>query len=132
MRLIHLSIGVLFTGLAAGPLSAQQGTASAGGQAGGAQAAQAAASAPSRGGPPAGMGRHHPGGQAGADVTPGWSLMTPQEREEHRERMRSMQSHEECQAAMEQHRTRMAERARERGAKPPAMLRRDACARLRR
>lgn len=87
-----------------------------------------AASAPGMG---PGMG---PGGRGaarwGADNTPGWALMTPQERDEHRERMRSMKTYEECKAYQEQHHERMADRAKERGGKPPAQPRRDACSGL--
>jgi len=69
-------------------------------------------------------------GRWGGDYTPGWSLMTPQERAEHQERMRSAKSYEECKAIRDQHREQMAARAKERGGKPLAQPRRDACAGL--
>lgn len=79
----------------------------------------------------AGMGpRGMRGAQAGAGYTYGWSMMSPQERNEHRERMRSMKTYEECQAYMAQHHTEMAERAKAQGGKLPAQPRRDACAGL--
>lgn len=71
-----------------------------------------------------------PMGRWGADTTPGWSLMTPAERAEHQERMRSMKSYEECKTAMEQHREQMAARAKEKGGKALRTPRRDACAGL--
>jgi hypothetical protein len=57
-------------------------------------------------------------------------MMTPQERNEHHERMRSMKTPEECRAYMEQHREQMAARAKERGGKALGQPRRDACAGL--
>lgn len=87
---------------------------------------------PAASAPRAGMGPHG-GGMGprwGSDYTPGWSLMTPQERQEHRDRMRSINSHDECKAYLEQHHQRMAARASERGARMPAQPRRDACASL--
>ena len=88
-----------------------------------------AASGPRMGpgmGPGMGMGRW------GSDFTPGWSLMTPQERDEHRERMRNAKTYEECKAVQQQHHDQMAARAKERGGKPLAQPRRDACAGLKR
>lgn len=79
----------------------------------------------------AGMGMGPGGGRGaarwGSDYTPGWSLMTQQERNEHRERMRSMKSYEECKAYQERHHEQMAARAKERGGKALAQPRRDAC-----
>lgn len=66
----------------------------------------------------------------GSDVTPGWALMTWAERNEHRKRMRSMKTHEECTTYIEQHHTQMAARATEKGRAPLTQPRRDACARL--
>ena len=66
------------------------------------------------------------------DNTPGWALMTQQERNEHRERMRAMKSYEECKTYQEQHHERMAARAKERGGKALGQPRRDACAGLKR
>lgn len=92
-----------------------------------------AASAPaSAAGMGMGLGPGHRGGRWGADHTPGWSLMSEQERNEHRERMRSMTSYDECKALRDEHHAQMAERAKARGAKPLPQPRRDACAGLKR
>jgi len=66
----------------------------------------------------------------GPEYTPGWALMTEQERNEHRERMRAMTSYEECKTYQEQHHERMAARSKERGGNPPTRPPRDACAGL--
>ena len=83
-----------------------------------------------------GMGMGPGGGRGaarwGSDFTPGWALMTQQERNEHRDRMRSMNTYEECKAYVEQHHEQMAARAKERGGKAPAQPRRDACSGLKR
>lgn len=90
-----------------------------------------AASAP---GPGARMGmgpggRHGP--RWGADFTPGWAMMSPKERDEHRARMQGAKTYEECRALQVQHHELMAARAKERGrAAPLAQPRRDACAGL--
>lgn len=76
----------------------------------------------------AGMGRGR-AGMAGADFTPGWSLMTPAERTEHRSRIAASRSYEECVSTMTQHRDQMVARATERGVPAPTP-RRDACASL--
>jgi hypothetical protein len=72
------------------------------------------------------------GGRSGRRDTPGWSMMTPQERSEHQAKMRSMTNPDECKAYMEQHHQKMAERAKEKGLSVPARPRRDACAGLQR
>lgn len=103
----------------------------------------AASAAPAQPGPPggAGPGASAPRGAVGAGRmggrwdshnTPGWSLMTPQERQEHQTRMRSMTSHEECKAYAEQHHQAMAARAKDKGLATPAQPRRDPCAGLKR
>lgn len=70
-------------------------------------------------GPGAGMGPGAGGPgrgpRYGADVTPGWALMTEAERNEHRTRMQAIKTHEECVAEMARHRELMAARAKERG-----------------
>ena len=71
-----------------------------------------------------------PSAQWGTDFTPGWSMMTRAERNEHRERMRSMKTYEECKTYIDQHHEQMAARAKEKGGKPLPQPRRDACARL--
>ena len=63
----------------------------------------------------------------GRGVTPGWSMMSQHERNEHRDKMRSMKSRDECMAYQHEHHEQMMARAKERGMKPPAQPRRDAC-----
>lgn len=77
-----------------------------------------------------GMGRGmgpSPGPRADDSTTPGWALMSPEERQAHRLQMQSAASLAECQRLMEEHRQRMVERAKERGLAPPAGPRRDMC-----
>lgn len=117
-----LSVAALISALAGAAL-AQGG----GGPGPGAGPGFGAASAPGRG--PGMMG---PGGRWGADVTPGWAMMTQQERNEHREKMRAMKTYDECKAYQQQHHEQMAARAKERGATQPAQPRRDPCLGLKR
>lgn len=63
-----------------------------------------------------------------SDNTPGWSLMTPEEREAHRQRMAAMKNREECQAYIAKHHEQMAARAKEQGRKALVKSRRDPCA----
>ena len=60
-----------------------------------------------------------PGHQGGADAaresTPGWSMMTPEERQKHHEKMRGMRGHGECMEYMHEHHRHMESRAREKG-----------------
>ena len=79
-------------------------------------------------GPGAGMPRGGP--RWGQDATPGWGMMSDAERKQHREKMQSMTSHEECKVYMEQHHQQMVERAKARGLNMPGQPRRDACAGL--
>jgi hypothetical protein len=72
------------------------------------------------------------GGRWGEDYTPGWSMMSPQERAEHQSRMRSMMSYDECKAYMQQQQQMMSQRAQQQGRSLPAQPRNDACAGLRR
>jgi len=82
---------------------------------------------------PPGQGPGSRGAAAwGSDVTPGWALMTEQERKEHRDRMRGMTNFEECKTFHAQHHEQMQSRAKEMGKKMPAMPRRDACEGLKR
>lgn len=74
-----------------------------------------------------GPGRGHGAARWGSDYTPGWAMMTRQERDEHRDRMGSMQTYEECKAYQDQHHEQMAARAKERGGKALTTPRRDAC-----
>ncbi len=89
--------------------------------------AASAASAPGRGMGPGMMG--HGMMRWGQDATPGWAMMSPQERREHQQKMQAMKTHDECSAYHAQHREQMAARAKERGVTMPAP-RRDPCAGL--
>jgi len=74
------------------------------------------------GGPRGGWGPHF-----GNDYTPGWGMMSPAERDQHRQRMLAAKSPEECRRIIEEHRKWMSERAKDRGTGPLAMPRHDAC-----
>ena len=110
-----------------GAAMAQPGSGKGPGAGTGPMGAGPAASAP-------GMGMGPSGGQGaaryGSDYTPGWTLMSEQERNEHRDRMRSMKTYEECKSYQDQHHEQMAARAKERGGKALAQPRRDACGSL--
>lgn len=77
------------------------------------------------GGPGGGPGRMMMG-RWGADYTPGWAMMTPEERQAHQAKMTAAKTREECVAEMERHRALMQERAKERGTTLPTP-RRDPC-----
>jgi hypothetical protein len=85
------------------------------------------ASAPASG---AGMGMGKGRGMGmkmDAGNTPGWSMMSRAERDEHHSKMLGMKSMDECKAYMDQHHAAMADRAKSRN-KKMAGPRRDACA----
>lgn len=126
LRMIALACLV---GISASAALAQPGGAKGPGAGPGPMGAGPAASAPGMG-MGMGPGGGHGAARWGADYTPGWALMTQQERNEHRERMRSMKSYEECKAYQEQHHEQMAARAKERGGKALTQSRRDACSGL--
>lgn len=121
MKRVRLMALALAAALSAGHASAQPGKGMGAGSMGSGPAASAA-------GTGAGGGRGAM--RWGSDNTPGWSLMTPQERTQHREKMMAVKNQGECQAYMAQHHEEMAARAKERGLKVPAVPRRDPCARL--
>ncbi len=68
--------------------------------------------------------------RAGEGNTPGWALMTPEERIAHQAMVRSFTNYDDCRAYQVAHHRLMEERAEQRGLPPPAG-RRDFCARLR-
>lgn len=114
-------------GMTMGLAAAQPGGGKGPGAGPGPMGAGPAASAPRMGmGPGGGRGA----GRWGSDYTPGWSLMSQQERNEHRDRMRSMKTYEDCKAYQVQHHEQMAARAKERGGNALAQPRRDACSSL--
>jgi hypothetical protein len=112
-----------------GAAMAQPGSGKGPGAGAGPMGAGPAASAPGMGmgmGPGSGRGA----ARYGSDYTPGWTLMSQQERNDHRDRMRLMKSYEECKSYQDQHHEQMVARAKERGGKALAMPRRDACGSL--
>ncbi|MBP6225740.1 MAG: hypothetical protein KA439_11810 [Rhizobacter sp.] len=127
MRTVRTVVIASLLGLSLGIACAQGG----GGKGPGSGAGPMGAG-PDAGAPGMGMGSGTGAGRAqwGSDFTPGWTLMSQQERNEHRDRMRSMKSYEECHAYQAQHHEQMAARAKERGGAAPAQPRRDACAGL--
>lgn len=111
-------------GVSMGVAMAQPGGGKGPGSGAGPLGAGPAGSAPGMGmGPGGGRGA----ARWGSDYTPGWTLMSQQERNEHRDRMRSMNTYEECKTYQQQHHEQMAGRAKERGGKALAQPRRDAC-----
>ena len=51
----------------------------------------------------------------------GWQLMTPEERTEHQNKMRSFKTYDECKAYQQEHHTQMEARAKEKSITLPAM-----------
>ena len=81
-----------------------------------------------------GMGGMGPGArgmrfQFNQDNTPGWSLMTPDERTAHHNAMMSAKTYEECKAAQEAQHKQMEARAKEQGKTLPGP-RQNACERM--
>ena len=68
------------------------------------------------------------GSRVGADQTPGWNMMTTQERQQFQRDMQSAKSPDQCRQVMDKHRQLMADRAKERGVPTPSEPRRDMCA----
>ena len=62
--------------------------------------------------------------------TPGWSLMTSQERAEHRSKMMGFTNYEDCASYLAEHHAMMLERARKKGVTLPAEPRLGFCQRL--
>ena len=116
-----LTLGPMVTAMAFAKGNAASGR--AGGAGSRAQLGNPAASAAS----PGARAQRGPGARWGSDYTPGWSLMTEQERIEHQQRVRSMTGYGNCKAYMEQHHQQMAGRAKESGAQMPAQPRNDPC-----
>lgn len=66
-----------------------------------------------------GPGAGHGGPRYGPDVTPGWSMMTPEERKAHQEKMQGFKDAGQCRSYMTEHRKKMEERAKEKGSTLP-------------
>lgn len=81
------------------------------------------------GGPGKGSGKG-PGWSFNGDNTRGWSMMGRQERAEHRSRMLSMKTYEECVAYLEEHRKQMEARAQGRRVPMPAAPAQNMCDRM--
>ncbi len=78
-------------------------------------------------GPGAGMGQGMgPGAGKGMrfkfdkSTTPGWALMTPEERTAHNQKMLAAKTYDECKALQSEHHQAMEARAKEKGTKLPA------------
>ncbi len=63
------------------------------------------------------------------DNTPGWALMTPEERTANQQKMRSFKTYDECKAFQTEHHAAMEARAKEQGKTLPAP-RNNACDRM--
>ncbi len=81
-----------------------------------------------RGGP-GGPGKG-PGFSFGPSNTSGWSMMSSQERTEHRDKMLNMKTYAECKAYVAEHRKTMEARAKEKGVAMPGGPRSDMCERM--
>jgi hypothetical protein len=131
MKNLRMMVLASLMAVSTGAAMAQPGSGRGPGAGTGPMGAGPAASAPGMG---MGMGMGPGGGRGaaryGSDYTPGWALMSQQERNDHRDRMRSMKSYEECRSYQDQHHEQMAARAKERGGKALAQPRRDACGSL--
>ena len=90
----------------------------------------ASGAAPGPHGPRASDSAPMGGPRWGSDATSGWSMMSPQERQEHQARMSAMKTYDECKTYRDEHHRQMVERAKEQGGSAPAQPRRDACAGL--
>src|SRR3954471_14903242 len=83
-------------------------------------------------GPGGGPGKGPGGGwRFGPENTRGWSLMTPDERNEHRQKMLGITTYAECQSVQAEQRKLIEERAKERGVAAPPVPRTDMCERMR-
>jgi hypothetical protein len=127
MRTLQTLVIASVLGLSAGIAGAQAGAGKGPGGGAGPVGTQPGASVPAMG---AGQGAGRGAAQWGADFTSGWALMSQSERNDQRDRMRSMKTYEECHAYQNQHHEQMTARAKERGDALPSQPRRDACAGL--
>ena len=112
--------------LACGAASAQPAQAASGPGCGPMAGASAAPNADC----PGGRGGMHGGPRSGSGYTPGWSMMTPAERQQHQDKLRTLKTYDECHDYMGQHHEQMAARAKEKGQALPTKPRHDACAGL--
>ena len=110
MKLRHIALLAFLGASLASPILAQP----AGGQGMGPGAGQGAGMGPGTGG---GKGMQF---NADKDNTWGYQLMSPEERNAHRDKMRSTKTYDECKALQEDHHKAMEVRAKEKGVTLPA------------
>jgi Spy/CpxP family protein refolding chaperone len=79
---------------------------------------------------PGSAGMHGPSMRWGRSTTPGWSMMSTEERQAHWDKLHSFKSYEDCKACMDAHHEEMNARAKERGASMPDKPMHDPCASL--
>ncbi len=91
--------------------------------------AQGPGTGPGPGAGPGGPGKG-PDFGFGPSNTSGWSMMSSQERTEHRDKMLNMKTYAECKAYLDEHRKTMEARAKEKGVAVPAGPRTDMCERM--
>jgi len=77
--------------------------------------------------PPAEPGAVVRNPKVGSDYTPGWDMMTPQERDAYRQRMFAAPTPDECRRMRDEQTRLAAQRARNRGIKDVPNPRYDAC-----
>ncbi len=63
------------------------------------------------------------------ELSPGWGMMSPSERDEHRQKMMGFKTYDECKAYIDEHHKQMEERAKEQS-RPMPMMRRNPCDRM--
>lgn len=111
MTFKSITLMALLGAALAAPVLAQGGPGAGGGMGGGPGMQQ--------GGP--GMQRGGPGAHGGRGMrfnqtnTPGWSLMTPEERTATQAKMRAVKTYDECKIVQTEHRSLMEARAKEKG-----------------
>lgn len=84
-------------------------------------------------GPGMGMGcgaASGPHAHWGSSYTTGWSMMTPAERQAHRDALANFKSYDECKAYVDKHHQEMVSRAQAQSRPVPVRPRRDPCAPL--
>jgi hypothetical protein len=77
-----------------------------------------------------GDGRQGSGPNCGSNNTHGWSIMTPEERTAHCNKMMAFKTREECVAYQKEHHKQMEARAKEKGAQLPGAPRHGMCERM--
>lgn len=75
------------------------------------------------------MGRHHRMWRSGARHNPGWDMLTPEERKQHMQKMRSLKNVDECKAYIDEHHKLIESRAKEKN-QPMPHMKGDPCQRM--